>query len=113
MSVAAADALARHAAARPHALAAVMAGTGRSIDWSTLESRSRRIAWRLVEAGLRQGDGIAILAENRLEWFEWMWAARRAGLYYTTLSTHWKADEVAYVLQDCGARALFATASTL
>jgi long-chain acyl-CoA synthetase len=106
------DALARHAAARPAAPAVVMAGSGRSIDWRTLESRSRRVAWRLVEAGLREGDGIAILAENRLEWFEWMWAARRAGLYYTTLSTHWKADEVAYVLRDCGAKALFATGGT-
>ena len=113
MSAPAADALARHAAARPTAPAAVMAGSGRSIDWRTLESRSRRIAWRLIESGLRQGDGIAILAENRLEWFEWMWAARRAGLYYTTLSTHWKADEVAYVLRDCGARALFATGATV
>jgi long-chain acyl-CoA synthetase len=112
-AVAAVDVLARHAAARPTAIAAVMAGSGRSIDWRTLESRSRRIAWRLVEAGLRQGDGIAILAENRLEWFEWMWAARRAGLYYTTLSTHWKADEVAYVLRDCGAKALFVTAETV
>jgi long-chain acyl-CoA synthetase len=113
MSAPAADALARHAAARPTAPAAVMAGSGRSIDWHTLESRSRRIACRLIESGLRQGNGIAILAENRLEWFEWMWAARRAGLYYTTLSTHWKADEVAYVLGDCGARALFATGSTV
>jgi len=112
-AVAAVDVLARHAAARPAAIAAVMAGSGRSIDWRTLESRSRRIACRLVEAGLRQGEGIAILAENRLEWFEWMWAARRAGLYYTTLSTHWKADEVAYVLRDCGARALFVTAETV
>jgi hypothetical protein len=71
-AVAAVDVPARHAAARPTAIAAVMAGSGRSIDWHTLESRSRsrRIAWRLVEAGLRQGGGIAILAENRLEWFE-------------------------------------------
>jgi len=107
------DPLARHAADRPHQPAAVMAASGRSIDWHTLESRSRRIASRLIEAGLKTGDGIAILAENRLEWFEWMWAARRAGLYYTGLSTHWKADEVAYVLRDCGAKALFATGATV
>jgi long-chain acyl-CoA synthetase len=41
-----------------------------------------------------------------------MWAARRAGLYYTTLSTHWKVDEVGYVLRDCGARALFVIGAT-
>lgn len=113
MSATPVDPLARHAADRPHEPAAVMAASGRSIDWRTLESRSRRIAARLVEAGLKTGDGIAILAENRLEWFEWMWAARRAGLYYTGLSTHWKADEVAYVLRDCGAKALFATGATV
>ena len=107
------DPVARHAAARPTATAVVMDASGRSIDWRTLESRSRRIASRLVAAGLAQGDVIAIHAENRLEWFEWMWAARRAGLYYTTVSTHWKADEVGHLLRDSGAKALFASGATV
>ncbi|MEI7444374.1 MAG: AMP-binding protein [Burkholderiales bacterium] len=113
MSAAPVDAIARHAAARPDAPAVVMAGSGDTLDWRTLEQASRRIARALVDAGLGEGDCIAILAENRPEYLVWMWAARRAGLYYTTLSTHWRADEAAHVLADCGAKALFATRATL
>jgi long-chain acyl-CoA synthetase len=113
VSAAPVDPIARHAAARPDAPAVVMAGSGETIDWRTLEAMSRRVARALVDAGLREGEGIAILAENRPDLLVWLWAARRAGLYYTCLSTHWKTDEAAHVLADCGARALFATRTTI
>ena len=38
-----------------------------------------------------------IALENHLRYFELLWGATRAGLYYTTLSTHLKADEIRYI----------------
>jgi acyl-CoA synthetase (AMP-forming)/AMP-acid ligase II len=40
------------------------------------------------------------------------WAGRRAGLYYTPINYHLKADESAYIIKDCGAKLLIAQPST-
>ena len=60
-------------------------------------------------AGLQPGDGIALLLENRPEFLEIAEATRLAGLYYTPLSIHLRPHEVAYVLQDSGAKLLIAS----
>jgi acyl-CoA synthetase (AMP-forming)/AMP-acid ligase II len=61
----------------------------------------------LWDAGLRPGDGIALLLENHPRFFEIAWAAQRSGLYYTAVSTRLTAPEVEYIVDDCGARAFF------
>ena len=40
-----------------------------------------------------------------------MWAARRSGLYYTLVNTHLTASEIAYIVDDCGAKALISSAA--
>lgn len=52
------------------------------------------------------GDHIALLMENRREFLEICFAADRAGVYYTTISTHLSEEEIGYVLADCDARLL-------
>ena len=54
--------------------------------------------------GLKDGDHIAFLLENRLEFMEICWAAQRSGLYYTAISRYLTQDEIAYIVRDCGAR---------
>jgi len=44
--------------------------------------------------------------ENRRELLELCFAADRAGIYYTTLSTHLTRDEICYIIKDCAARVL-------
>ena len=39
------------------------------------------------------------------------WAAQRAGLIYTAISRYLKADEIAYIVRDCGAKAFIASAA--
>jgi len=97
----------------PERVAYRMFPSGQAVTWAELEHRSRRCAAALLAAGLRVGDGIAILLENHVRYFEILWAAHRIGLYYTTISRHLKADEVKYIVEDCGARALFCSAQTL
>ncbi|KUE87063.1 acyl-CoA synthetase [Cupriavidus necator] len=101
------------ARATPDRVAYRMVPSGQAVTWAELEQRSRQCAAALLAAGLREGDGIAVLLENHVRYFEILWAAHRIGLYYTTISRHLKADEVEYIVQDCGARVLFCSAQTL
>lgn len=95
-----------HAAQNPDALAFKMCTTGETVNFGQLETRANQGAHLLREAGIQIGDHIAILMENRREFLEICFAADRAGVYYTTISTHLTSDEIAYVLKDCGARLL-------
>jgi long-chain acyl-CoA synthetase len=105
--------LQHHAAARPEGIAYRMLESGDTVTWSELELRSRRCAALLIACGLQAGDGIVVAMENHLRYFEILWAAQRAGLYYTTVSRHLKAEETRYIATDCGAKALFTSAVML
>ncbi|MBY8977955.1 acyl-CoA synthetase [Rhodobacteraceae bacterium NNCM2] len=83
-----------------------MCATGESISFGELEARANQGAHLLRSAGIGVGDHIAILMENRREFMEICFAADRAGVYYTTISTHLTEDEIGYILRDCGARLL-------
>jgi acyl-CoA synthetase (AMP-forming)/AMP-acid ligase II len=98
--------LARWAEATPDKVAAHFPDLGRSITFGALDARATRIAQWLVSLGLQPGDGIAMLMDNRPEFFEIAFACRRAGLYYTPLSVHLRPAEVAYMLGDAAARAI-------
>ncbi len=99
-----------YAAQAPDRLAAVMAGTGETLSYGDLERRSVQLAHVLHEAGLRPGDVVALLTENNLRAFEVYWAALRSGLYITAINFRLKPDEVAYIVNDCGAGALITSA---
>lgn len=55
------------------------------------------------------GDTIAVLMENNERIHAVMWAARRSGLYFTLVNSHLTAQEAAYIVHDCGARALISS----
>ena len=92
-----------YAAETPDKVAAVMADTGETLTYGELEQRSVRLAHVLHDAGLRPGDVVALLTENNLRAFEVYWAAMRSGLYITAVNCHLTPDEVAYIVNDCGA----------
>jgi long-chain acyl-CoA synthetase len=99
-----------HAAQAPDRIAAVMHGTGETLSYGDLERRSAQLARVLHEAGLRPGDVVALLTENSLRAFEVYWAALRSGLYITAVNYRLMPDEVAYIVDDCGATALVTSA---
>ena len=84
----------------------VMCASGETVTFGELEARANQGAHLLRNAGVRVGDHIAILMENRREFLEICFAADRCGVYYTTISSHLSFDEIAYILDDCGARVL-------
>ncbi len=93
-----------HAEHRPDALAFRMCATGESVTFAQLEARANQGAHLLRSAGIGVGDHIVILMENRREFLEICFAADRAGIYYTTVSTHLTLEEIGYIVRDCDAR---------
>jgi long-chain acyl-CoA synthetase len=83
-----------------------MASSGTVVTYRQLDEGSRRLAGLLHRAGLRRGDHMTVLMENDPRYFEVCWAGLRSGLYVTPINWHLKADEVAYILEDCGASAI-------
>jgi long-chain acyl-CoA synthetase len=78
-----------------------------SLTWSEFNARVDRLAGALRGAGLAESDTIAIHSGNRREYFELMAAATHIGLRYVLVNWHWTADELKYVLDDSGAKAIF------
>ena len=99
-----------YAAEAPERIAAVMTGTGETLSYGDLDRRSVQLANVLHDAGLRPGDAVALLTENSLRAFEVYWAAMRSGLYITAVNYRLSPDEVAYIVNDCGAAALITSA---
>ena len=93
-----------HARTQPDKIAYLMAGSGQGITYAELDARSNQGAQLFRSLGLKAGDHIAFLMENRLEFMEICWAAQRAGLYYTAISRYLTADEIGYIVGDCGAK---------
>jgi long-chain acyl-CoA synthetase len=71
-------------------------------------ARSARVAGAMADAGLKEGDTIALLLRNEPALMDVMLAARQLGLYFTPLNWHFKSEEAEYIIRDCGAKALFA-----
>jgi len=94
----------------PDKPAFVMCATGESVSFGQLECRANQNAHLMRQLGVKRGDHIAILMENRREFLEICFAADRAGVYYTTISTHLADDEIAYILSDSAAKLLISSA---
>jgi acyl-CoA synthetase (AMP-forming)/AMP-acid ligase II len=98
-----------HARTSPDKIAYKMAATGKAITYRELDELSNQDAHLFRKLGLKAGDHIALLMENRLAFMEISWAAQRAGLYYTAISPYLTQDEIAYIVKDCGAKVFITT----
>lgn len=90
----------------PASIALIMADSGDVVTYGELDRKSAQLSrvWR--RAGLTTGDGVALLSENTPWYHEVYWAAIRSGLYLTPINRHLGAEEVAYIVDDCGAKAI-------
>src|SRR5271165_5856976 len=94
------------------ALGRVISG-GREISRDTLMERAACAATGLGELGLGAGDAVGIVLRNDFAFFESSYAAQRLGAYSVPVNWHSKTREIAYVLDDCGAKAVVAHADLL
>jgi acyl-CoA synthetase (AMP-forming)/AMP-acid ligase II len=100
-----------HAASFPEKPAVIMAGTGETVTYGELNARSCQLARVLGDAGLRRGDGMAVLMENNARYLEVLWAAQRSGLYFTAISSRLTPGEAEYIITDCDAKAIVTSAA--
>lgn len=99
-----------HAATTPDKPAVIMGGSGDTLTFAELEAGSARLANYFHAAGLRKGDVVALVSDNATRVYEVYWAAQRSGLYITAVNHHLSAPETAYIVRDCGAKALVVSA---
>ena len=90
----------------PEAIAFRVCGEPEVVTVGQLEQRANQAAHVFRACGAQLGDHVAILLKNQREFFEICFGAERAGLYYTTISTRLTVAEIAYIVQDCGAKVL-------
>ncbi|MGV0796594.1 fatty-acid--CoA ligase FadD4 [Mycolicibacterium elephantis] len=95
-----------HAEATPDKPAVILHPAGTVVTFGELEARANRLAHHFRQAGLVEGDAVAVLMENNEHLHAVMWAARRCGLYYAVINTHLTPAEAAYIIDNCGAKAI-------
>jgi len=100
-----------HARTSPGKPATIMARSGEVVTYAQLEDRSNQGAQLFRSLGLRRGDAIALMLDNNARYFEICFAAQRAGLFFTAMSTRLSAQEAEYIIGDCGATLLIVSAS--
>ncbi|GAB2834764.1 4-coumarate--CoA ligase family protein [Streptomyces daliensis] len=77
---------------------------GTTLSYAALDAFSRRIAAALTEAGLRQGDVLALHSPNSVLYPAVFYGASRAGAAVTTVHPLCTPEEFARQLRDAGAR---------
>jgi long-chain acyl-CoA synthetase len=87
-----------------------MCDTGEAVTFAELDACANQVAQVLRREGVVRGEHIAFLMSNQRRFLEACFGADRAGVYYTTISTRLLADEVAYIVRDCGAKLLVVSA---
>jgi len=98
----------RHwAEVNPDKAAIIAARSGRVTTYRELNERSMQCANLLRRAGLKAGDHVAAIMENHPRFLEISWAAQRAGFYFTPISWRFQQDEILYIVEHCGAKAVF------
>jgi len=87
---------------------AVIEADGTEHRAGDLLARVNQITHGLRALGLQPGDGIASVLPNGVAPLELYLAALQAGWYLTPVNWHFTAPEIAHILRDCEAKALFA-----
>lgn len=78
-----------------------------NISAETFVNRVRNLALGLAELGIKPGDRIALLSENRPEWSIADLAILSLGAINVPIYTTQAVDQVRYILTDSGTRAIF------
>lgn len=77
-----------------------------SLTWAELDDRTNRLANALHGLGVAQGDRVTLLARNRPNCVEALFACAKAGMVYAPLNFRFAPEEIVYVLEDSGTEVL-------
>ena len=96
---------------KPDAMQVRVDGKWQPISHATIIERVRRIALGLGTLGVARGDRVAILSENRPEWALADYACLTAGFADVPIYGTLPAEQIAYLLEDSGAVAIFVSST--
>ena len=91
------------------------AGAGEWVDYSWRQIATQVARWRraLAAEGLAHGERVAVCMRNRVEWVLYDQACMACGLVVTPLYAEDRADNIAYVMEQTGARLLLVETADL
>jgi long-chain acyl-CoA synthetase len=84
-----------------------------NISAESFVERVRNVALGLAEFGIKPGDRIALLSENRPEWSIADLAILSLGAINVPIYTTQAVDQIRYILTDSGSRAIFVSSKKL
>lgn len=82
-------------------------GSWKICSYSELSRRARQIALGLHSLGVRKGDRVAMLSENRIEWIAADFGTLSLGAADVPLYSTLTDKQAAYIINDCGAKVMF------
>lgn len=82
-------------------------GKWESASWSQYYAAARAVGLGLQQLGIKKGDRVSILSENRLEWLYADMGTLGVGAVVVPIYTTLLAKEVGYVLKNSGAKVVF------
>ncbi|MEX0856414.1 MAG: long-chain fatty acid--CoA ligase [Gemmatimonadota bacterium] len=89
------------------ALRSMATGTWEGVSFAEVGERVRRVAAALGASGLRRGDRAALLSPNRPEWAYADYGCLATGVIDIPIYVSLTAEQIGYILKNCGARLLF------
>jgi long-chain acyl-CoA synthetase len=104
------DLLARNARNFPNDIGLIFGD--KKLTWKELDERAKAFANSLFELGLEHGDRVAIYAKNSNQWVEALFGLAQVGLISVTVNYRLTANEVAYIVENSGAKAIICDDST-
>ncbi|WP_246797359.1 non-ribosomal peptide synthetase [Burkholderia perseverans] len=99
-----------HAARTPEAVAVVC--DGQRLGYGELNARANRLAHRLIAAGVKPDDRVAICVERGLGMIVGLLAVLKAGAGYVPLDPAYPVERLAYTLNDSAPLAVLVQADT-
>ncbi len=104
------DLLARNARNFPNDIGLIFGD--KRITWKELDNRAKAFANSLFDLGLQRGDRVAIYAKNSNQWVEALFGLAQVGLVSVTVNYRLTANEVAFIIENSGAKAIICDEST-
>ena len=82
-------------------------GLWQTVTWHQYYQHAQSVGLALLNLGLRQGDGVCVLAENRPEWLYVDMAAQCLGMVGNGIYPTSSPKQLQHILLDSGTRVLF------
>ena len=85
----------------------------RQLSHADLMARVARAASGFAAMGIGENGAVTMMLRNDFAFFEAAMAGTLIGAYAVPINWHYKEDETAYIIEDCGARVLVIHADLL